>query len=138
MERYETYNLVALMPEQFNSSSLTDSQDGFVLTLRSRSTEPELILEFGRTPAIRITYEECLLFSFDGNWDEPNKAIHSFIVHNSKWLSQFNEVELIHYPNPIHYVFLTIDKVIEIIACEPPTVTQVKPWLANPSFKRDA
>lgn len=139
MEHYETYQLAEPMPEQFNSSSLVDGEEeGTVLTLRSRSTEPELILKFIDSPVIRITDEFLgLLFSFDGNWDEPDKNVNSFIVHNSKWLAQFTETELAHYQNPKHYVFITINKIIEVIASEPPTVTQVKPWLANPSFKRD-
>ena len=120
MERYETYHPVEYMPESFSSASITDGDNGVVLKLRPPFSNQVLLLEFGRIPALRRILEECSFSSFDGNWDEPDKPVPCFIVHNSKWVSQFDKAELIHYPNPVHYAFLTDDQFIEVLSCNPP------------------
>ena len=124
MERYETYRPLADLPSQFSHGYVSETNDGVVVvTLYGEGSSRALNLRFKDVPAFRCVMEECRLSGFEGIWDEPEKNVPCFIVHNSEWVTQFSEAELVHHRNPTHYAFLTAWREIEVLSTSPPEVS---------------
>lgn len=59
-----------------------------------------------------------LSLSLDRYGQETAKAV--YIVENSNWLAAFSETDLIFCLDPVHYLFLTHWKIVEVLACGEP------------------
>jgi hypothetical protein len=125
VEQYKIFQPVEDLPPLFSSAYACDGEAGLVLRLVLPGSSRDLLLDFGRVPAYRVTLEECALGRFSGTWDE-SETIACFTVRNSKWVSSFEEAELVHHRDPTHYVFLSHNQFVEILSCEPPSVRWLK------------
>lgn len=124
MEIYKNYQS-DLIKNPLSRAHIAESDDGVTLLLYSESIGEPLKFLFENVLAFRRVMEEACIFRFEGNWENPDRQGAVFIVENSRWVSKFSEAELIHYPDPTHYVFMTDWQIIEILACSEP-ILQVR------------
>jgi hypothetical protein len=122
MERYEIYAPIPELRGRLSHGHIQEGEDGVTVLLFVESEKKPITVSFIRVASYRRTMEECSFGSFQGEWEDPVGQMPSFTVRNSAWVASFSAAELIHYPNPTHYVFLTGWQQIEILACEAPTI----------------
>ena len=120
MERYEIWEPLPALPV-FYECFARDVEDGLELLLETADSDGRvLLLQFkGHVPAYRQILEECRLTTYLRNDDHSAQL---WKVINSKWLSDFGEADLIHYPNLNHYLIETGNQCFDVLLDTDPNV----------------
>lgn len=139
-QTYEAWFPVEDIPKGFISASVAHEYDRNV-TVRLHQgyrdeelTEligPDLVLEFGPTPALMV-HEE-----FSHPWNdlpvplpkgrEGNRTHPCLIVRDSLWLASFTEQRLIGWEGCVHYLFITAFPTIDVLSNSEPKVSWQAP-----------
>jgi hypothetical protein len=122
VERYEEFAPIEALRSRFSHGYLREEEDHVAVILFVERGAGKVEVHFTRVPAYRRVMEECSLGALDGLWERPEENISSFVVRNSRWVASFSEAELLHYQNPVHYVFLTGWQQLEVLTTEQPIV----------------
>lgn len=120
MEHYKIYCPSVSLPDELNEAHVHEDESGLRVLLRPGDGADAIGMRFQRTLAFRRIAEEACVFRFEGNWEKPATTKAVYIVENSSWVAGFSKAELIHYPDPVHYLFLTSRQIVEVLACGEP------------------
>lgn len=122
VERYEEFAPIEALRSRFSHGCLREEEDHVAVILFVERGGGKVEIRFTRVPTYRRVMEECSFGALDGLWAKPEENISSFVVQNSRWVASFSEAELFHYPNSVHYVFLTGWQQFEVLTTERPIV----------------
>jgi hypothetical protein len=126
VEQYEKWEVVEGITAPVGCAVVKEDEDGLsVIMIFSEvngGIDRDLRLDFGRVPAYMIheefvhpwnITERVTLPKLEGKWERWSFPL--LIVKNSAWLGSFSDVQLIHYPNCIHYRLLTMDQTVDVL-----------------------
>jgi hypothetical protein len=94
--------------------------------------QSDLRINFGRVPAYTV-YEEFVHPWNDpateyptlvGNWG--NYTYPLLLIQNSDWMNSLSK-RLITHPDCVHYRFVTLDQIVDVLSSKVPEVSWVKP-----------
>ncbi len=135
-ERYEKWEPVegVIAPA---ARAVIKADQGLVVTLMFSEIvdglNSDLRVEIGRVPAYTVHGEFvhplniCEAVSAPtlvGKWEDY--AYPLLMVKNSQWLASFADSQLISYPNSVHYRFVTLDQIVDVLSNSQPEVSWVK------------
>jgi hypothetical protein len=104
--------------------SLHDDRDGLVIRVETSGRPIEIA--FGRVVAFRSTLEECCV-AFWSEFHGAKPSVGPFwTVEGSEWLATFSGADLCLYPGARHYLILTDDDRIDVIASHAPVARVVE------------
>ena len=123
-ERFTEWLPVDIAGSTVALQSLHHDRAGLVILLEAAERIVEV--SFGRVVAFRSTLEESCL-SFWAEFHQPTPRAGSlWIIAESEWLASFTEADLLHYPGAVHYMIVTDDERIDIIASTVPVARVVE------------
>jgi hypothetical protein len=145
LEHYEKWEPVEGIMTPASRAWIRDDYEGLTVTLIFSKIidglDKELEIWFGRVPAYTVheefvhpwnTYGSEPAPKLDkGQWDNYNFPLR--VVKNSVWLRSFSEIQLIHYPDSIHYNFVTLDQTVDVLCNEEPEVSWIDPLYEFPN-----
>ncbi len=115
------------------SALIVEDGDGLIVTLLfseiTDGRDSDLRLKFGRVLAYTV-YEEFVhpwessnaAPRLDGQWE---RFIYPLLqIKDSRWMSLLPNLLILH-PDSIHYRFLTLDEIIDVLCHKPPEVSWV-------------
>ena len=117
-ERFTRWCPAEVSGETASLVSLHDDRHG--LTIRVEVSGRTIEIAFGVAVAFRSTLEEsCAAFWPEFHSTKP--GIGPFwTVEESEWLASFSDADLVHYPGATHYLIVTDDERIDVIASRAP------------------
>ncbi|MGE3622549.1 MAG: hypothetical protein AB7H77_01565 [Bdellovibrionales bacterium] len=102
-------------------SSMLDSAIGLTVTVKKNKKQIEI--EFSDVVGFRCLLEETQSSFWPRFHSKKNGSGLIYTVNNSEWLKSFNEADMIHYKSAQHYLIVTAQKRIDVLAVSPPTFT---------------
>ena len=114
---------------------VAEDHEGLVVTLVFseivNGLQSDLQMSFGRIHAYTVYEEFVHPWEFVGavpRFAEPWEGyVYPLLqIHNSRWISSIPNLLFVH-PNCIHYRFVTLDQIVDVLCNKPPTVNQIRP-----------
>lgn len=122
-ERFTKWCPAEVSGETASLVFLHDDRHG--LTIRVDVAGRTIEIAFGVVVAFRSAAEECCV-DFWSRFQETESGVGPFwIVESSDFVAAFSEADLIHHPNPKHYLIVTDDDRIDVVATREPVVRLV-------------
>ncbi len=134
VERQEKWEPVEGIVTPTASASIHEDNEGLVVTLLFSNVidglSSDLRMTFGRVRAYTV-YEEFVhpwnrtqkeFPRLTGKWE--NYTYPLLLIHDSEWVSWLSDLIIIP-PSPIHYRFVTLDKIVDVLCNKQPEVTWV-------------
>ncbi len=133
-ERQEKWQPVEGIVTPTASALIHEDDEGLVVTLLFSNVidglSSDLRIRFGRVRAYTV-YEEFVhpwnrsqkeFPRLTGKWE--NYTYPLLLIHDSEWISWLSDLIIIP-PSPIHYRFVTLDKIVDVLSNKQPEVTWV-------------
>jgi hypothetical protein len=133
IEQYSKWEPVEGVATPVARALIDEDEDGLTVILMFseiiEGVHSDLRIKFGRVPAYTI-HEE---FVHPWGGSEPPKLVgiwesYSYpllLVQGSEWANSLGD-RLVGYPTPVHYRFLTLDQIVDVLCNKLPEVTWVK------------
>jgi hypothetical protein len=139
MERQERWEPVEGIVTPAARAVIEEDENGLAVTLMFseivNGLDSDLRIRLGRVPAYTV-YEEFVhpwnisqteLPKLAGEWE--SYAFPLLLIHDSAWLDSLTG-QLISYPDSVHYRFVTLDQVVDVLCTNPPEVTWINKTLS--------
>jgi len=137
LERYEKWEPVEGITTPVYCAFINEDYDRLTVTLIFSDIldglDKDLRIHLGRVPAYTVheefvhpwnTYTTEPAPKLEGRWDNYNFPL--LIVKNSVWLRSFSEIQLFHYPDSIHYQFVTLDQTVDVLCNNLPEASWIE------------
>jgi hypothetical protein len=134
-EKQEKWEPIEGIVTAVASAEVAEDRDGLTVTLLFSQivggSSSDLRVQFGRVLAYTV-YEELMhpwetsqtAPRLEGRWE---RYIYPLLqIKDSRWMSSLPNC-LFVYPDAIHYRFLTLDQVVDVLCTKPPEVDWVAP-----------
>lgn len=133
VERQEQWHPVKGIVTPAASASIEQDDEGLVVTLLFSNIidglETDLRIAFGRVRAYTVYGEFVHPWNrfqkefpkLPGKWGKYTFPL--LLIHDSEWLSWLSD--LLIPPLPIHYRFVTLDQIVDVLCTKPPEVSWV-------------
>lgn len=134
MERHEKWEHVKGIVTPVARALVEETHQGLVVTLVFSEIvdglHSDLRVNMGRVPAYTVYQELVHLWNnsdtespkLAGKWE--NYAYPLLIVQNSEWVNSFSD-RLNGYPDSVHYRFVTLDQIVDVLCNKLPEVSWV-------------
>ena len=134
LERQEKWQPVEGIVTPAASALIDEDDEGLIVTLLFSNIvdglHSDLCIKFGRVRAFTVYGEFIHPWNrsqkefprLNGKWERYTYPL--LLVHNSEWVSWLSDL-IITPPSPIHYRFVTLDEIVDVLCYRVPEVTWI-------------